>query len=161
MSVTREQVIAKAREYIGTPLDHQGRRKGANGRIDCVGVVLCVAEELGILDKDGAPLGRNDHLNYGPQPHGKLVHETTKTRLVMKWEASDTRPMPDLVPGDVVTLRNPRAACHAGILTSINGRVAIVHAYPSGTPKPCVVEHVLNAKWISRIEGIFTFPGVG
>jgi len=160
----REDVIAKAREFLGTPLAHQGRIKGK--RIDCVGLVLCVADELGLFDKNGNSLGRNDHLNYGPQPLGNLVHETTKERLVLKWEASQKTPMPELTPGDVLTIRNPSAACHAGIVSSLNGSLSIIHAYAVGPELPGlrnkqrVCEHVIDADWRRRIEGIFEFPGV-
>jgi len=160
----REDVIAKAREFLGTPLHHQGRIKGK--RIDCVGLVLCVAEELGLLDKNGNPLRGRDHLNYGPQPLGNLVHETAKARLALKWEAAQKIPMPAIAPGDVLTIRNPNAACHAGIASEINGSLAIIHAYASGPARPGprnkqrVCEHVLDARWRARVEGIFEFPGV-
>jgi len=160
--VTRDAIIAKAREFLGTSLVHQGRVKGKC--IDCVGLVLCVAEELGLRDKNGNALLGSDHLNYGPQPLGSLVHETTKERLAVKWERSQGTPMPELLPGDVLTIRNPHAACHAGIVSSLNGAVAIIHAYPVGPARPGprnkqrVCEHVLDARWRARIEGIFEFP---
>lgn len=46
----KEQIIAKAREFIGTPYLHQGRVKGAG--IDCCGLVIQVAKELGLSDYD-------------------------------------------------------------------------------------------------------------
>jgi cell wall-associated NlpC family hydrolase len=161
---TTAQIVAKAREFLGTPLHHQGRIKGK--RIDCVGLALCVAEELGLHDKNGNALHGRDQLNYGPQPLGNLVHETAKARLALKWEAAQKVPMPAIAPGDVLTIRNPNAACHAGIVSSLNGSLAIIHAYASGPARPGprnkqrVCEHVLDASWRARIEGIFEFPGV-
>lgn len=44
--VTRADVIAKAREFIGTPFMHQARLKGKG--IDCVGLLVCSLRELGL-----------------------------------------------------------------------------------------------------------------
>lgn len=50
----RAAIIAVSRTWIGTPFVHQGRVKGLG--CDCVGIPLCVAEELGANDKDGQPM---------------------------------------------------------------------------------------------------------
>jgi len=47
---TREQIIAEARTWIGTPWVHQGRLKGVG--CDCIGVGLCVPRALGIFPPD-------------------------------------------------------------------------------------------------------------
>ncbi len=48
--ITREQIIAEARTWIGTPWVHTGRLKGI--ACDCIGVGLCVPRALGIFPAD-------------------------------------------------------------------------------------------------------------
>lgn len=48
--VSRADLIAEARTWIGTPWIHQGRLKGI--ATDCVGVVICVPRALGLMPPD-------------------------------------------------------------------------------------------------------------
>lgn len=139
---TRAQIVAKAREYLGTPFAHQGRVK--RYVIDCIGLPLCVAQELDLVDVQDRLITIFDYRNYGPQPVDEFIHSEFARRLIPKDTAQ---------PGDVVTIRMSRKAiCHAGIITDIG----IIHAIkPRG-----VVEHSLDDRWHTRIAGIFAFPGV-
>lgn len=139
---TRAEVVAKAREYLGTPFADQGRIKRLC--IDCIGLPLCVAQELGLLDRNGEPILGSDYRNYGSQPVDEVIHSEFCRRLTLK----------DITePGDAVTIRlSRRAICHAGIVTDCG----LIHAVkPRG-----VVEHVIDDRWRKRITGIFQFPGV-
>lgn len=140
--VSRAVIVAKAREYLGTPFAHQGRVK--NQVIDCIGLPLCVAQELDLVDVQDRPIMVLDYMNYGPQPADEFIHYEFSRRLIPKDTAQ---------PGDVVTVRMSRKAiCHAGIITNIG----IIHAIDGRG----VVEHGLDLRWRSRIAGIFMFPGV-
>ena len=153
---TREQIVGKAREYLRTPFQHQGRLKGF--ACDCVGLPLMVGDELGLVDRLGVPLKALDNVNYSSQPLDGFVHEECKRRLVEK-------PVDLMEDGDVITLRVPfrdeniklTVPCHAAIVTTVQGRPGMIHAY-SGSGK--VVEHLIDEKWRRRIEGCFSFPGV-
>ena len=46
MTVTRTQIVSKAKSFLGTPWKHQGRNRRS---VDCVGLVYAIADELGIL----------------------------------------------------------------------------------------------------------------
>jgi cell wall-associated NlpC family hydrolase len=50
MSVTRQQIVETARSYVGTPYQHQGRLRGVG--VDCVGLLVCVARDLGVSKFD-------------------------------------------------------------------------------------------------------------
>ena len=50
MSVTRQEVVREAREWLGTPFHHQAREKGVG--TDCGGLVGGVAVALGIVPPD-------------------------------------------------------------------------------------------------------------
>ena len=145
---TRKMIVDCARTFLNTPFRHQGRVKGKG--IDCVGLPLCVAEELGLIDRLGVPFKGSDNQNYSSQPLDLLVHEEAKRRLVEK-DPSDLR------DGDVVTLRVPTTPCHAALITTVNGVTGMIHAY-AGIGK--VVEHIMDNKWRKRIAGAFSYPGV-
>jgi cell wall-associated NlpC family hydrolase len=141
---TRADIVAAARHYLGQPLRHQGRA----GALDCVGLVLAVAEDLALLDVHGEPILRAQYANYSAQPVNGFVQEECARRLVES-------PTGRLEPGDVLTLRLPTVPCHSAIVTEIAGGLAIVHAY---SPAKKVVEHRLDDRWLHRIAGVFSFP---
>lgn len=145
--VKRSQIVSKAREYRGTPFQHQGRLKGRS--CDCVGLVLMVADELSIKDKNGVPIKGSDNANYSAQPMGRFVHEECQRRLREK-------PISEMKEGDVVTLR-VSTPCHVAIISTVNGVTGMIHAY---APFGKVTEHIMDAKWRKRIEGVFEFEEV-
>lgn len=48
MTITRTDVVQAARGWLGTPYHHQARLQGVG--VDCVGLVIGVARELGLVD---------------------------------------------------------------------------------------------------------------
>jgi cell wall-associated NlpC family hydrolase len=151
--ITRAQVVAKAREFMDTPFKDQHRMKGKRGGIDCVGLVLLTAEELGICYTDTALMRGSDYLNYNPQSvNSQVLQECTK-RLVNK-------PVKDIRAGDIVVMRaGSSTPSHAAIITSGPGGILyMIHAYNGGPMK--VVEHIMDVKWQRRIAGAFSYPGV-
>ncbi|HZQ25261.1 MAG TPA: NlpC/P60 family protein [Terriglobales bacterium] len=145
----RNVIVECARTYVGTPFVHQGRVKGVG--IDCVGLPLMVAEELGLKDKRGEPLHSRIGEKYSHQPQGNLVHETVGHYINRKAK-------PDMKAGDVVTMRFAGATSHAGIIGDSPEGLTLIHAY-SGEGEACV-EHLLNDEWRNRIVGVFEFPEV-
>jgi hypothetical protein len=148
--VTRKLVVETARSYENTPFHHLGRVKGTG--VDCVGLVLCVAEDLGLKDVHGVPLLRNDYTDYSPQPLGDFVMHECKYRLIEKSIGS-------MLPGDVITMKVPYSACHAGFVVERHGALYVIHALNSSTV-PRVMEHILDKKWHHAITGAFSLPGV-
>jgi cell wall-associated NlpC family hydrolase len=158
--ISRAELINKAREYVGTPFRHQGRSKGPSGYLDCVGLILCAAEELNLLDVNGKPLLGSDYMNYGAQPHKPIVHEICLQRLVHK-------PAQAMLPGDVVSIRNPTVACHAAIIATLGSQISMIHVYstlrrngPHSREAGITAETLLSSGWRSHIEGVFSIPGV-
>lgn len=157
MKRSTTEVVQKAREYLGTPFQHQGRLKGI--ALDCVGLPLCVAEDLGLVDSKGVPFRRTDNANYTAQPLDAFVHREAVRRLIQKDIA-------DIAPGDLITLRVPRVPCHVAIVSAVSNAfgLGMIHAYSGYAtkklPNGSTVEHILDEKWMRRIEGVFSFPGV-
>lgn len=149
-NVTRQMVVETARSYEDTPFHHLGRVKGIG--VDCVGLVLCIAEDLGLKDVHGVPLLRHDYPDYSPQPLGDFVMHECKKRLIEK-------PIGLMLPGDVITMKVPYSACHAGLIMERQGSLYVIHALNSSTV-PRVIEHIIDKKWKHAITGAFNLPGV-
>lgn len=126
-------IIEKAREYVGTPFHHQGRVKGVG--IDCAGVVECVAREVGY----DIPV----HDGYGRQPFAGQL----QAKLDQYLEQTN-----ELTPGCVLLIKFPGTpAMHVGIYTGNS----IIHAY-SQVGK--CVEHDYDATWQKLTVGYYQWP---
>ena len=166
---TRAEIIAKAREYLGTPFFHQGRLKGR--RMDCVGIALCVAEDLGMRDKEGVLFNRQMHSDYAQREFSvdRLRDECRKHFLEL--ENGETPKRADLLimslpvrmdSGSVVETwlkqKKRGIASHLAMVTGLIPRLSAIHAYNGEAAR--VVEHEFDAQWMRRIAGVFRYPGV-
>lgn len=132
--MTGAKVVELARAKIGTPFRHQGRMPGAG--LDCVGLVVCVAAELGIqiADRDG----------YGRTPSSGLLEAAAAEQPAMVAVTDD------LQEGDLLLMRFRREPSHVAIYA--NG--TIIHALePAGK----VCEHVFSELWQSRVVRRYRF----
>lgn len=141
----RETVVAKAREYIGTPYGHSGRKKQES--LDCLGLLICVGKELGIIPN------HFDIKGYSPNPDGiSLLSETKKYLPYVVGKD-------DLQIGDIVVFSIGGRPTHYGIVSDYHSnRLAVIHASNArGHNK--VVEHRLifssNLKFVSGFKFIF------
>ncbi len=138
--ISRANIVSTARSYLGTPFQHQGRLKGVG--VDCVGLLIGIARELGVCDVD--------YTAYRRRENGAILMEMLETHLVRRNNPES------LQPGDVLAMRM-RVPQHAAIVSEVfpDGTIQIVHALDTG-----VVEHRLDSRWASRICGVFEIPGV-
>jgi hypothetical protein len=83
ITVTRADVIAAGREWIGTPFVHQGRVKGVG--VDCVGLAIGIAEDLGILTHDEALALPRD---YRPLPDHLHMRDLLNKHMEAVWPPS-------------------------------------------------------------------------
>jgi cell wall-associated NlpC family hydrolase len=130
----REVLINSAREYIGTPFQHQGRL--LNIGIDCAGLIVCVAKEAGFEIKD--------QQGYARTPDsGRFVAAVLEhcDRITL-WEAE---------PGDLAMFTFRREPQHIALISGVQP-LTMIHAY-----LPCekVVEQCLDAVWRKRLVGCF------
>ena len=143
VKATGEQIVEKAREYIGTRWTHKGRIKGVG--VDCVGLVSCVYAELGFEV--------NDNLEYSSGDEIELTLSALRSHGVQRDKPED------MVAGDVVVFRNTEHALtqpmlnHVGIVT---GEGSFIHAW--STPSAMrVVETPFNEFWSKCIVAVFGF----
>jgi hypothetical protein len=167
----RKAVYECGRKYLKTPFGKRGR----DGRgIDCIGVVLCVGRDLGLNDKDGNPFHPAMYENYPDQPFGDELQEECKKRLIVKLLDTPSS-FSQMLPGDIVTMRIPpeqifrklfaqavakTPITHVGIVSDSNGSLGVIHSLNSRSVNRKVVEHLIDLKWLRRIAGVFSFPGV-
>jgi cell wall-associated NlpC family hydrolase len=133
---SREDIIRVARTYIGTPFHHQGRLKGVG--IDCVGLPVCVARELGI------PLV--DYTSYPRRPNGKTLQDAIERNM-------DRLSLEEVGIGDLLVFKLVRFPCHVGFRTDLG----VLHTYEG---VGAVVEHSLTGAWLYRAVFGYRYRGM-
>lgn len=133
----RINIVAEAREWIGTPFKHQARTKGK--AVDCIGLVYGVAESLGIAP-DEIP---ENYKGYKRTPDSGKLREGLNQYM-------DKVRLSQIQPGDVLLMTFTGEPQHLAIYTGST----IIHAY-SIVKK--VTEHTLSAKWRRRICGAYRY----
>jgi NlpC/P60 family putative phage cell wall peptidase len=143
---TREQIVAAARAWIGTPYHHQASVKGVG--CDCLGLIRGVWRELIGEEPEALPAYTSD---WG---------DVTGSEPLLAAARRNLRPIaPRLArPGDVLVFRmQAGVAKHAGIIAAEEGSEPsrLVHAVEDLG----VVEIPLTRWWARRVAAAFAFPG--
>lgn len=124
------RIVELARSYIGTPFQHQGRMPGVG--LDCAGVVIAIARELGIVAPDF------DITGYGRTPDGESL---------MRWcrEHMTEIPRYEMRSGDVLCVAWEVIPHHLGVLADYrHGGLSLIHSIDQrGKVRGSVVEHRL------------------
>lgn len=140
VAVTPRQVVETARSYMGVRWLHQGRtRRG----LDCAGLVVVVAHELGLTSFDTA--------SYGRMPEGGRL------RALLREHCHE---LPGLAPrlGLLALMKFAAEPQHLAIVGDYPlGGFSLVHAL---THSRRVVEHRFDAMWSGRLVSLYELPGV-
>lgn len=136
--ITAEQIVAAARACLGTPFRHQGRIPGL--ALDCAGLIVAVAREIGIDPVDVE--------SYGRRPHQGLLDATLSSQPSLIDVARA-----DMAAGDILLMRFTREPQHLAICAGST----IIHSWEA-PGKVC--EHDLDATWRSRIVRVYRFVGL-
>ena len=136
-----QDIIACARDWIGTPYLHQASLKGVGA--DCLGLIRGVYRELYGDEPEVAPPYTPDWAEAGG---AETLRDAARRHL-------QEIPLTDIAAGHVMLFRIlPKApAKHAAILTAPN---RMVHAYSGHA----VCETYLSAWWDRRLAYAFQFP---
>lgn len=134
----REFVVRCARNWVGTPYLHQGRTRYG---VDCLGLVLVVAHELGLSDYDTT--------GYTGHSGGKKMRDELRKRL-------DVIDIDRAKPGDVLHMAAGRDPIHMAIISSVNPTY-IIHAT---SDRKKVIEQRLDQAMVRTIRGAYHIPGV-
>ena len=137
----REQVVAEARRWIGTPYHHHQRVLGHG--VDCAQILCAVYEACGLTE-------RVDPGNY---PRDWHLHRSEE--LYLWWlDKSGAVEVPRGVPGDVVVFRCGRTWSHGGILIDDD---TVVHAYMG---RGVIVTRLTEEPLRGRLARFFTLKGL-
>lgn len=141
--MNRETVVSTARSWLGTPFVHQARLKHAG--VDCVGLVIGVGKELGIIDPSF------DVIEYARIPDGIRLMAGAKANLIEV-------PHAEMQVGDIVVVKFDKYPQHFGFLGDYrHGGFSIIHA-ASAYGK--VVEQRLMFTKAMGFVAAFKLPGV-
>ena len=142
MSDLRDEILAEARAWIGTPYRHQASLRGAG--CDCLGLVRGVWRAVVGAESETPPCYTPDWAERGG---AELLHAAASRAL-------RAVAVVDAQPGDVLLFRMRDGAPmkHAAILSAPHH---IIHAYWGRA----VVESALVPFWRARIAAAFAFPG--
>jgi NlpC/P60 family putative phage cell wall peptidase len=144
MTYSRDDIVAEARRWLGTPYHHQASHCGVGA--DCLGLVRGVWRALHGADAEAVPAYSRDWA------------EATGTETMLAAARRHLREIDRAAAtcGDVVTFRyRPRAvAKHVGILTD---KARMIHAIEGAA----VGEVPLGAWWRRHMAAAFSFPGIG
>jgi len=125
------------------PFHHQGRHPSAG--LDCIGLVVQVAKDLGI------PYG--DLEGYPREPDGVSIYREFSKHF-------DTINLDEWTYGDVLVfwITDPARPQHCGIVCEhAHLEYGMIHTH-AGIGK--VTEHVLNETWLKRLSRAFRYPGI-
>jgi cell wall-associated NlpC family hydrolase len=129
-------IIMEARRYIGTPFGHMGRSPGHS--LDCAGVVVCVAQNLGLT-------GNYVDLDYYPRdPANGLINELLNNHM-------DKIAVAKAKPGDVILIAWGKYPQHLAILTDKN---TLIHADENAD---AVVETQFSPYLKRCIRGVYRY----
>ncbi len=134
--MTSDEVVAAARETLGTPFRHQGRAIGVG--LDCAGVAIYVASRLGFEP--------SDVIGYGETPANGQLERMIEEQGYL--EEVDSRQ-----PGDLLLMRILGEPQHVAICAG----ETMIHSYAS-VERCC--EHDIGERWESRIVKVYRFIGV-
>ncbi len=152
MSDFKQQIVAEARGWLGTPFHHQGR---ARAGVDCIGLVLGVLEAVQCLSRAKDEMGARrrfsdfDECDYAPDPNSERLREKMDAHFYPLHAAA-------LAPGDVLLFRILRLPQHVGIVGNHPyGGLSLIHAY---SPAAKVVEEKLAQGFLSRVIAAYRVP---
>lgn len=144
---TRELIVAAARQWVGTPWQHQASRKGI--ATDCIGLIAGVGIQLSI--PEALEWASDRRRAYGRKPDRETLLAACDAYL-------DPIPVSSIQPGDILLMRyepdpEPR---HFAIVSALDP-MYIVHAFASARK---VVENRVDRAWRERIVSAYRYRGL-
>ncbi|MDF3413449.1 peptidase [Sulfitobacter sp. M57] len=142
--MSRAEIVAAARCWIGTPYVHQSSRLGAG--CDCLGLLRGIWRDLCGQEPELVPAYSKDW----SEPQGEERLWAAALRHLHPKEPRDAE------EGDVLLfrMRDQGVAKHLGVQGRIGARASFIHAYTGHG----VVESPLSTPWQRRIVARFEFP---
>ena len=142
--IARQEVLAEARRWIGTPYRHQASALGIGA--DCLGLIRGVWRNLIGTEPEQIPAYTADW----SEPSG----EEALLAAAFRWLVPKPLSSGELAEVVVFRMRDGGVAKHLGISAEMNGQKTFVHSYTNHG----VVESSLSRPWLRKIIARFDFP---
>ena len=148
MITINARIVAEARSFLNTPFHLQGRKKGIG--VDCIGLIIGIAESLTIYSKQGGLIKDYDILNYSIFDGTQYL----KKELTQHLEETNF-----LNLGNIVLFQGLPNSYHLGIIADYStDNFSLIHACISRSK---VVEHRLTDELKNKIIKIYQFVNRG
>lgn len=141
--ITQNFIVRQARTWKGTRFHHQARLKGIG--CDCLGLVVGVAEEVGLRDANGRLLSAYDETSYSKAPNGEYLTGKLEELLT-------SVPLKEKRPGDIGLFLIDGNPQHLAIISDFEGGLGMIHCYAQARG---VVEHRLDEQWESKLIKVY------
>lgn len=152
MPVTRADIVAEARTWIGTPFQHQQSAKQVAS--DCIGLVRGVFREVGLRSEPVVRTQAAAFAGYARSPDGvSFKRFCDMTMLSIE--------IGDMLPGDVALFAYVRRMPHHCAIVGdyAHGGLSMIHSIGPGNEGE-VVEHRFDDSWRKRLVAAYSIPGV-
>ena len=152
MGLTREEIVAEAREWLGTPWQHQGQTKGV--RADCAGLIIGVGKNCGGFNIVDPTVTTDDpflkqFIGYGRDPIPKKMLRALNFLMVRVDE-------PNL--GDVCFFYMDGEPRHLGIVSRRpSDNIYVIHGFNAPNMMRVVESRIVSP---SHILGTWRYPMV-
>lgn len=137
--ITRDQIVATARSWLGVRWIHQGRSRAG---VDCAGLVIKVAEEIG----HPAP----DMQGYFNRPNGTEFLKHLRANLA-KGDVTNPR------DGSIGVFKQGKSPCHCAIFSTKNGEKTLIHGNARHRK---VSEDKFAFEWVDNLIEVLEYHGV-
>ena len=139
-----EKALVEAREWIGTPYQHQASVKGLG--TDCLGLLRGIWRTVYGAEPQAVPAYTED---WAEPDHREVLLEAACRWLTAKDLTGEA-------PGDVLLfrMRDGSIAKHLGLQSRIGSHPQFIHSYTGHG----VIESSLSQPWQRRIAARFCFP---
>lgn len=146
--LSRDLIVQEAQSWIGTPFQHQGRTKGPHGGVDCVGLIIGVAKNVGYHPQDTPK-------NYATQPNTPMLVGVCD-RLLTK--PANRQGLDKALPGDILMFATNQAGqgTHLAWAVMLSGRLAMLHVMSTQGATVCM--HRIAPPWSSKYLTTLTLP---
>jgi cell wall-associated NlpC family hydrolase len=150
--ITRNAIQQSARKLVGSPWVHQGRSAGTG--IDCLGVLIYIAEDLNYLDAKVVQEVNSFYRGvYSRNPDGETIHRELSVYF-------DEVPVSDAKEGDILVLRmaGQKIPRHVAVLVRGEREMTLIHALDDTLLKKVVEEPY--ARWKKFVTNAFRFRNI-